>query len=86
MKLLAFFQVGVILCKTLEREFIRKSDKLWVGNMSVQEVLYLNWICCRVHHNLSVWGHHLQDILDVNLEIHGKQLVDFIQHKEIALV
>lgn len=40
--------------------------------MSVQELLYLNWVCCAVHHDLAVRVHIGENVLDVNLEVLGE--------------
>ena len=52
--------------------------------MSVQELFDLDRVCRTVHHDLALLIHDSEDVLDVNLEVHGEQLVDLIQNEEVA--
>lgn len=52
--------------------------------MGVQELLDLHWICCTEHHDLALLIHDSKDVFNVNLEVHGEQLVYLIQNEEVA--
>ena len=81
MQLLTLFEVCIVLSQSLECELVGKTDEGWIRDMRVQKLLDLHRVRRTVHHDLAIRFHDLKNILDVDLEVHGKELVHFIEHE-----
>jgi hypothetical protein len=83
-QLLLLLQIGVVLGNTLESQFVSQSDKGGIGHVLDAESVNLDRVSRRVHHDLAIRAHQLNDVLNRLFEIRGQQLVDFIEHQHCA--
>lgn len=72
MEFLLLLKVGVVLGETLESELVREPDVVGVGNVFLLEFPNLLGVRGRVHHDLLLSGHQIDDFLDINFEVQGK--------------
>lgn len=84
-KLLLFFKVGIVLCKSFKSQFVRRLDILRFGDVLFLETLDL----LRVGggEKCDLWlGHEGDDGLYDFAEVLGEEFVDFVEDEEFAEV
>ena len=69
MKLLLLLKVGIVLCDTLESQFLHEIDELRGLDVLGLELLNLHRVSSREEHDLLVLWHNLNDLSNDTLEI-----------------
>lgn len=84
--LLLFFNEGVVLGDTLQREFLHEVDDVRFAQVLVLEFLDGNRESSRVQENLSVLRHEVDNLGDDGLEFRGKKLIRLVhcQHRRLT--
>lgn len=84
MKLLVFFEIGIVLGNTFQCKLLSRLDKLWIGDILLLKHFDLLRIGSAEKRNLGL-VHEVHDHLNYRIEVLGQKFVDFIQHKKIAV-
>jgi hypothetical protein len=86
MKFFFFFQIGIILCDSLEGQLVHEIDELGFRDVLLLELLDLLGIGCGEEHDLFFLRHDFNDFGDNLFEVNGQEFVHLVQHEDLAMI